>query len=72
MVSGGQRALAELGGDIGVVEVVEAVAGFGVGQEEVPETDFLRLVLGLLQDRELLVREAPAVGLLLAGAIELD
>ena len=68
----GQRILAELGRDIGVVEVLQALAGLGIGQEEVPQADFLGLVLGLLQHLELARRKAPAVGLVLAMPVKLD
>ncbi|MGY4331296.1 hypothetical protein ACVWWG_005713 [Bradyrhizobium sp. LB7.2] len=68
----GQRALAELGGDIGVVEILQALAGVVVGQEEVPEAFLLGLVLGFLQHLELLRRKAPAILFAFAGLGEFD
>ncbi|KIN78935.1 Regulatory protein, TetR [Sulfitobacter mediterraneus KCTC 32188] len=41
-----QRVLAQLGRDIGVVEIGQAFAGFGIGQEKVPQTAFTGLLLG--------------------------
>ena len=67
-----ERILAELDRDIGVVEILQALAGLVVGQEEVPQAYFLGLVLGLLQHRELFRRKAPAIGLVLAEPYELD
>ncbi len=61
---GGEGLLAQLGGDVGVVEVGEALAGFGVGQEEVPQARRLGLLLGAIEQFELARVPAPAVGLL--------
>ena len=65
------RALAEFGGDVGVIEVLQPLAGLRVRQEEVPQAFRLRLVLGLLQQLELAGRKAPAVGLVPAEPHEL-
>ena len=65
------RALAELGGDIGVVEISQAFAGLGIRQEEIPQADFLGPCLGFLQHLDLARRKAPAVGLLLAQPVKL-
>ena len=64
-----ERILAEFGGDEGIVEVRETFAGLGVRQEEVPEALRLRLALDLGEQLKLLVGEAPAVGLALAGGL---
>ena len=66
-----QRLLAQLGGDIGVVEVGEAAADLGVGQEEIPQAGRLGLVLGALQQLELAGRPAPVVLAALAQPEEL-
>ena len=58
--------LPELGGDVRVVEVAEALAGLGVGQEEVPQAVGLGLRLHAVEQLELAGREAPAVGPALA------
>ena len=68
---GGQRVLAELAGDVRVVEVAEALAGLGVGEEEVPEPVGLGLRLGAVEQLELAGRVAPAVLPPLAEAEEL-
>ncbi len=67
----GQRALAELDRDVGVVEIRQTVTGLRVGQEEVPQALLLRPVLGLLQHLELSRREAPAVCVALTELEEL-
>jgi hypothetical protein len=58
----GQRVLAQLGGDVGVVEVRQAFAGFGVRQEEVPQALLLGLFLGAVEQLQLARRVGPAVG----------
>jgi len=68
---GGHGRLAQFHGDVGVVEVGQALAGLGVGQEEVPEALLLGLVLGLFQHVELAWGEGPAVGVALAQRLEL-
>ena len=72
MVSEASGIFRELNRDIGVVEILQALAGLVVGQEEVPQAYFLGLVLGLLQHRELFRRKAPAIVLVLAEPHELD
>src|SRR6185437_4571561 len=65
----GERVLAELGGDVGVVEVGEPAADLRGRQEEVPQPRLLGLVLGLLQQLELAGRPRPA---LLAALAQLE
>nr|ABM53578.1 putative regulatory protein TetR [uncultured bacterium CBNPD1 BAC clone 1664] len=67
----GHGRLAELHGDIGVVEVGQAFASLGVGQEEVPQAFLLGLVLRPFQHVELAGRKVPAVGMPLAQRLEL-
>ena len=64
---GAERVLAELDGDVGVVEVAQA-ADLGVGQEEVPEPFLLGLGLGPFERLELTRRVGPPVGAALARA----
>ena len=59
---GGDRVLAELGRDVGVVEVAEALAGLGVGKEEVPQTGLFGLGLDGFEQLELAVAIAPTLG----------
>ena len=59
----GQRVLAEFDRDIGIVEIFQALAGLGIGQEEIPQAFFLGLCLGLVQHLELAGGKAPAIGL---------
>ena len=66
-----QRLLAELGGDVGIVEVGEAAADLGMGQEEIPQAGSLGLVLGALEQLELAGRPAPVVLAAFAQAEEL-
>ena len=68
----GHRIFRKLDRDIGIVQVLQALAGLVVRQEEVPQAYFLGLVLGLLQHRELFRRKAPAVVLVFAEPHELD
>ena len=65
------RVLAELHRDVGVVEVREALAGLGVGEEEVPQALRLGLVLDRLEQFQLAVAVAPALGAVLAQPEEL-
>jgi hypothetical protein len=58
----GERVLAQLHRDVGVVEVVQSLTGLGVGEEEVPQTLLLRLVLDRLQQFELTLAVTPVVG----------
>ena len=67
---GGERLLAEFGGDVGVVEVGEAFAGFGVGQEEVPQAGGLGLLLCAVEQFELARMPAPAIRLLVVELVE--
>ena len=55
------RVLAQFSRDVGVVEVLEALAGVGVGKEEVPQAVGLRLVLEPAEDVFLPRGKAPAV-----------
>ena len=66
-----QRVLAQLGGDVRVVEVGEALAGLGVRQEEVPQAVGLGLRLHAVEELELARSEAPAIGPVLAEGEEL-
>ena len=63
---GGERVLAELLGDVGVVEVRQPLSGLRVGQEEVPQPVRLRLRLHAVEQLELAGREAPPIGAALA------
>jgi hypothetical protein len=66
-----ERVLAQLHRDVRVVEVVQSLTGLGVGQEEVPQTLLLRLVLDRLQQFELTLAVTPVVGAALAETEEL-
>jgi hypothetical protein len=68
----GQRIFAELGCDIGIVEILQACSGLVIGQEEIPQADFLGLCLGFLQHLDLAGRKAPAIRLFLAVPVKLD
>jgi hypothetical protein len=68
----GQRILAELGCDIGIVEILQAGAGLVIGQEEIPQAYLLGLCLGFPQHLELARRKAPAIGLVLAKPIKFN
>ena len=68
---GGDRVLAELDRDVGVVEVGEPLTGVGVGEEEVPQPLLLGLGLDRLEQVELAVAIAPALGAPLAEPEEL-
>ena len=63
--------LAQLHGDVRVVEVREAFTGFGVGEEEVPEALLLGLVLHRLEQFELPFAIAPVIGPADAASLEL-
>jgi hypothetical protein len=67
----GEPVLAQLVGDVGVVEVGQPLTGLGVGKEEVPEAEFARLGLGSFEQLELAGRPAPAVVAVLAELEEL-
>ena len=67
----GQTVLAEFDGDVGVVEVAQALAGVGVGQEEVPQALGTGLGLHGVEQFELARRPAPAIGPALTEAVEL-
>jgi hypothetical protein len=66
-----QRTLAELLGDVRVVEVAEPLPGFGVGQEEVPQPVGLGLGLHPVEQLQLAGGEAPPVGAPLTEGEEL-
>jgi hypothetical protein len=64
----GDGVLAQLVGDVGVVEVGQALAGLGIGQEEVPQPGRLGLGLEPVEQLELAVAVAPALLAALAEA----
>jgi len=66
MVSDASGFFASLDRNVSVVEVLQAFAGFAVGQEKVPKTFLLGFRLGLFQHLDLARCEAPAVGLAFA------
>ena len=66
----GQRILGEFDRDIGIVEILQALAGLGIGQEEIPQAFFLGLCLGLLQHLDLAGGKTPAVRLALAEPVK--
>ena len=66
-----QRVLPQLLGDVRVVEVGEALAGLGVGQEEVPQSVGLGLRLHAVEQFELTLAVAPVVGASLAEPVVL-
>ena len=66
-----QRVLAELLGDVGVVEVRQPLTGLGVGQEEVPQAVGLGLRLHAVEQLELALAVAPVLGPALAEAVVL-
>ena len=66
----GQPVLAQLVGDIGVVEIAQSFAGVRVGQEEVPQALLTCLGLGAVQQLELAGCPAPAVFAVLAHPVE--
>ena len=66
---GGEAHLAQFDGDVGVVEVRQALARLGVRQEEVPEARGLGLVLGGFQHFELAGGVLPRVGAAFAQAV---
>ena len=63
-----QRVLAELLGDVGVVEVRQPLAGLGVGEEEVPQPVGLGLRLDAVEQLELALAVAPVLGAALRRA----
>ena len=67
----GQRAFAEYRRNVGVVKILKALAGVRIGQEEVPESGLLRLVLGAVQQLQLPGRPTPAVLTAFAETVEL-
>jgi hypothetical protein len=66
-----QRVLAQLGGNVGVVQVGQALTGLGVGQEEVPQSRLASLGLGAIEQLQLTVGELPAVAAPIAERKEL-
>ena len=67
---GGEGVLAQFGGDIGVIEVRQPFAGFGIGQKEVPQPRLARLLLGAVQQFKLTRVVGPAVLVLLLQPVE--
>jgi hypothetical protein len=67
-----QRILREFDRDIGIVQILQALAGLCVGQEEIPQAFLLRFRLGLPEHVELRVAKAPTVLLAFAMAIKFD
>ena len=63
--------LAEFGGDVSVIEVGQALARLGVGEEEVPEAGGLRFLLCAIEKFELAGMPGPAVSLLVIEFVEL-
>ena len=60
----GDGVLAQFGGDVGVIQVLQAFAGFGVRQEEVPQAVGLGLILEAAQNVLLTRRQAPTITVL--------
>ena len=61
---GSDGVLAELGGDVGVVQVLQPLAGIRIRQEEVPQAVGLGLALEAAQNVLLARRQAPAIAML--------
>ena len=67
---GGHAIATEDGCNVGIVEVLQAFAGFGIGQEEIPQTFLFRLILGGFEQFELTRRVAPAISTAFAELFE--
>ena len=63
--------LAQLNGDIGIIQVRHPLAGLSIGQEEVPQAFGLGLVLGLFQALQLAGYIGPNIGVTLTQAMKL-